>query len=227
MPERFPAPFVWRVWWLTLLGLACTVVNASAGEDQRFSATLNAEHRAAAGFNRLTDDNLAVIDALVRQEEALLRRRGPSALFWSFSGRRSVHEKEIAGLTRLNAEEVAQVDALIAARLGTALPLFSAGVGASPLRLPPAEKHRLEIHGSVSLMYGWNNAGSVRGGELIVNVRDPARPNFSLTISYAEYRGKGLTPYYEPSFDLPRYQSRDEFDRPGFTRKLPVLEREP
>jgi hypothetical protein len=227
MLARFYRRSVWCTWLILVLGLTWAAASASAAEDTRFSATLNAEQRAAAGLNQLTDDNLAVIDALVRQEEAIARRRGANALFGSFSGRRSAHEKEIAGLALLTAEQLAYLDALIGARTGTNAPFFSAGVGGSPLRLKPAEtKRRLEIHGSVSLMYGWSKTGSVRGGELVVNMRDPAHPDFSLTISYAEYRGKGIMPYYDPMLDLPRYRPLDEFERSHLSRELPRVERE-
>jgi hypothetical protein len=220
-----------RSWLVSVLlgGLLATISAAAAEDDMRFSATLSATQRAEAGLAQLTDDNVAVIDALVRQEETTLRRRGARTLFGSFSQRRSAHEREIAGFARLAPAQLARLDELIAARTSTTLPQLSAAVGTSPLRLQPAErKSPLEIHGAVTLTYGWSNAGSFRGGEMVVNIRDPARPNFSLTLSYAEYRGKGLaTPYFDPLYDLPRYRPLDEFELRRRSRELTTFEREP
>ncbi len=217
-----------RRWLLGACLALLTGTAAVAADDARFSTSLSTDQRAETGLALLTEDNIAVIDALVRQDETTLQRRGTHAAFGSFSQRRSEHERGIAGLARLNPAQIARLDALIAARTSPALPLFSAESGyRTAVTRPVAQKTGLEIHGSVTLSYGWSKTGSVRGGEMVVNIHDPAHPNFSLTISYAQYRGKGMLPYYDPLYDLPRYRPLDEFERRRLARELPTLEREP
>ncbi|MEO7412639.1 MAG: hypothetical protein ABIZ81_04720 [Opitutaceae bacterium] len=198
-----------------LLSAAFLAVPAdAASDDVRFSATLSDAQRAETGLAQLTEDNIAVIDALVRQDEATLKRRGSLGSFGAFSQRRSENEKEIAGFSRLTPAQLERLDGLTGIRISPPPPMLvsetktrkaTPGVLVRPVERPYA----LEVHGSVSLTYGWSKAGSTRGGEMVVNLQDPAH-RFSLSVGYSEYRGKGLSPLYDPADDSYRYRSTSE-----------------
>lgn len=202
-----PAPL--RLAFFGWMFLAAVATRASADDEPRFSTTLTAAQRTEAGLEHLNDDNIAVIDALVRADEAAFRRRGRAAIAGNFSKRRTEHETEIAGLAKLTAEQRSRLDELIARRTAPS-PQLTAEVGApsSPPRSvverstkPPG----LEVHGSVSLTYGWSKAGDIRGGSMVVTAQDPSK-RLNVTVGYSEYRGKGLIPYYDPYDDFTRYR---------------------
>ena len=206
-----PRPWFSRFRLIVLFGtvlLGWTVKGAS--DEVRFSATLSESQRAETGLAQLTEDNIAVIDALVRQDEATLKRRGSLGSFGGFSQRRSENERELAGLAGLTPAQLERLDGLAGLRISPPPPMIvseaknrpqTSGVLVRPVERPYA----LEVHGSVSLSYGWSKAGSTRGGEMVVSVQDPAH-RFSLSVGYSEYRGKGLSPVYDPTDDSYRYR---------------------
>jgi hypothetical protein len=199
-----------------MLGMLCLIAAlsgfAAAAEDEsapRFSATLSTAQRAEAGLTQLTEDNIAVIDALVRQDEALLRRHSKALGAGNFSQRRTAHERDIAGLAKLTPGQQARLDELIARRSAAAIPMLTAELGAPPAirRIPERDTRApaLEVHGSVSLTYGWSKEGDVRGGSMVVSLQDPAH-RFTVLIGYSEFRGKGNAPYFDPADDFYRYR---------------------
>jgi hypothetical protein len=182
----------------------------AAAEETRFSATLSETQRNETGLAQLSADNIAVIDALVRQDEATLKRRGSLPGFGTFSERRNDHEKEIAGLTLLTAAQLNRLDGLAGIRISPPPPsLVQADTprkAAPGMLVRSAEKpYALEVHGSMSLSYEWSQQGSVRGGGMTVTLQDPAG-RFAVTVGYAEYRGKGVMPVYDPTNDPDRYR---------------------
>ena len=181
-----------------LLVLLCTAAALAAAEDLRFSATLTPAQRAGAGLAQLTSDNVAVIDGLVRQDEAASKFKNNAVDHTRFSQRRTAHERAIAGLARLTAAQLGQLDELVRRRLAgpepepaatAALSSGAAGPGANSV----AYRRPLEIHGEISYTYGWSKAGSFQGGGLVLTYDDPAH-RFSVAVGYSEFHGKGL-PY--------------------------------
>jgi hypothetical protein len=194
--------------------LATPARAATAGDDGRFSETLSDAQRAEAGLTQLTEDNVAVIDALVRQDIATLKRRGSLGSFGEFSQRRNEHEREIAGLARLTPAQLARLDGLAGVRISPPAPINIAETKSSKptpgLLVKPVERSSaLEVHGSMSLTYGWSKNGSTRGGEMVISLQDPAR-RFAINIGYSEYHDKGPTPVYDPMDDPFRYRSLGE-----------------
>lgn len=183
---------------------------AIAAEDVRFSATLSDSQRAETGLAQLSTDNVAVIDALVRQDEATLKRRGSLSSFGTFSQRRSDHEREIAGLAQLTPAQLARLDGLAGLRISPPPPMIlseaKSAKGTPGVLVRPVEKpYALEVHGSMSLSYGWSSAGSTRGGEMTINLQDPEH-RFSINIGYSQYQGKGVAPIYDPTDESYRYR---------------------
>jgi hypothetical protein len=209
LPARQIVPLLHRgIFALIFCGAITTAF--AADDEPRFSNTLTSAQRTEVGFAQLSDDNIAVIDALVRADEATLRRRGQAAMPpGNFSQRRSAHETEITGLAKLTTEQRNRLDALIALRTAPITQLTAeVGAPATPAR-PMVERNTrpqgLEVHGSVSLTYGWSKGGNVRGGEMVVTATDPSR-RMAITVGYSEYRGKGLVPYYDPYDEFSRYR---------------------
>jgi len=182
----------------TLLAVVATAGEAASG---RFSQTLSDVERTEAGLNRLSSDQVAVIDALVRRDLAAQARApgGDDAPASVFSQRLTADERRTAGLTLLTNSELTRLDALVG-RNATAIAartLLSPPVFVPPgARLnPDGAKVAPEMHGSVSLSYGWGKGGySERTGAMNVRYEDPAH-NFALEVGYSETHVKAPFPY--------------------------------
>ena len=187
--------------WLLLL----TAAVAQTGE-LRFSQSLKAEDRAEAGLTRLSSDEIAVIDALVRRDTGT--RAGTAAgdqTPVSFSQRLSVSERGAAGLAKLNATELPKLDAFVArhqsARLARSL-LAPPTYVTRPSRVTPTEKKKeRQIHGSYSLSFGMGSGGySEKSGSMMLTLDDPER-GFSISVGYTETHTKGGYIYRDPFYD--------------------------
>jgi hypothetical protein len=174
-----------------LIGLAGA---ALAGDDTRFSKSLASTEAAAAGFQKLTSDQVAILDALVRRDESAALQSNPNrpraALF---SQRLSADERANAGLNLLTAAEVAQIDTRVAQLETPAVPAtvaLTGPAGGSPT-VTPARRPLPQIHGSISLLYGTGARGySAQGAALDLIYHDPDR-NYTITAGYSEMRTKG------------------------------------
>jgi hypothetical protein len=190
-----------RILPLLMLGLlgAFAATAARADDDVRFSATLTPEQRAGAGLTQLSEDNVAVIDGLVRQDLAASKFKNNNVDHTRFSQRRTAHERTIAGLDRLTPAQVDRLDALIRLRITGPEPELastlstSSGTAGSTLKSVKYQRP-LEIHGEISYTYGMSKAGSFQGGGIALTYDDPDH-RYSVAVAYSEYRGKGLLPY--------------------------------
>lgn len=197
---------------LCCLAAFAALAAAAAASDIRFSNTLKAEDKAAAGLAKLTSDQVAVLDALVRRDTATrgstpAPRTAAEAAPAEFSKRLSADELRNTGLAALSAGEVERVDALVdrhqtasLARTFLAPPEFL-----SPTRrlLSTEKKPEKRVHGSFSLSYGFGKGGySEKTGSMVVTVDDPER-NLSISIGYAQSHIKGGSGYIyrDPFYD--------------------------
>ena len=183
---------------LFLLLCAGAALPGRAAEDIRFSATLTPAQRLGTGLSQLTSDNVAVIDGLVRQDEAASKFKNNGVDHTRFSQRRTAHERTIAGLDGLTAAQLEQLDQLVRRRIVGPEPEPAATTTLSSGSAGPGFKsvgyvRPLEIHGEISYTYGWSKAGSFQGGGLVLTYDDPAH-RYSVMVGYSEYHGKGL-PY--------------------------------
>ena len=182
-----------------------TVATARAA-DARFSQALTAAESAETGLNRLSSDQIAVIDALVRRDLAgqnVVSPKDPPRAE-RFSQRLTPDERRIAGFALLTEAELLRLDALVSrqeiasqvrALLGP--PVFAT---ASPRLRPTETKTNPEVHGSFSLGMGWGKGYSERTGSMMLNYDDPAH-GFSVSVGYSETHLKGGTYIYrDPSF---------------------------
>ena len=197
--------------WATLLaGCLLSVFAATArGADGRFSQTLATEDRIVTGVVKLSSDQVAVLDALVRRDFATRTstRAVPNASP-RFSERLTADEHRIAGLALLTDAELIRLDAAVDKSTSSAVTraLLAPPTLLSPSRVRPTEaKEGGEIHGSFSLSYGVGKGGySEKSGSMVLNYEDPAR-RFIISVGYTETHTK--SPYLyrdDPRFYSPR-----------------------
>jgi hypothetical protein len=188
-----------RTFLFTWLVLA---VSASIGRamEGRFSQSLSSDEVAATGLARLSSDQQAALDALVRRDLALAANTpSTESRPARFSARLSADERRVTGLTRLNTAELAQVDAFVKRFSAPPAPpssspssaVSTAGATDSSLVKVTSWRRKPEIHGMMSLMYGVGSHGySERGGAMVLTYDDPNR-NFSVAFGYSELHTTG------------------------------------
>lgn len=175
--------------------------------DARFSQTLSSSERSEAGLDRLSSDQVAVLDALYRRDlatQAAPRRASAPAASALFSQRLSAEERSSAGLALLTADEVARLDTLVERQGAPMLAAVAArptGSLASSGYVPLSVRARVaeakaapEIHGSFTFGLGFGKGYSEQFGGITLNYVDPDR-KFALSLSYSESHIKGAGPY--------------------------------
>ena len=172
-----------------MLAMATAPVRA---DDGRFSQRLPAFDMAAAGLVRLSADQLAALDALIRRDEQQqTRARGATAQAGRFSERLPADELQVAGLNLLTPAELEHLNWLVAQIEGVGLPAGTAGSPAPSAVVVQPKRPAPEIHGEVSLTVGAGSGGYHEiGGTLALEYDDPAH-GFSLATSYSQWRATG------------------------------------
>lgn len=201
--------------------LAVSTVSATAAEtrETRLSQNLTSTERSAAGFSRLSSDQVAVLDALFRRDAAAQltpRRSDAPPLAARFSQRLTADERLTSGLTLLTEAELSQLDAF-ADRVSTALnaralltPVASSYIPVSVRTRVAEAKIAPEIHGSFTLGMGFGKGYSERFGGMTLTYDDPEH-NLAVSFSYTESRIKGAIPYCvrDPLLDENRFSRFD------------------
>ena len=177
-----------------------------AQDDMRFSATLNSDQREATGLAHLSADNVAVIDGLVRQDEAASKFKNNNVDHSRFSGRRTERERDIAGLNQLTPAQLTRLDGLVGLRISGPVAAEPATAAVTTITTTagtavqsPTAGRKLDIHGELGFTYGWGKGGDFSGGDLILTYDDP-EGRYSVLFGYSEYHGKGLLPCYYPGY---------------------------
>lgn len=180
---------LWRVF--ALGGLVIAAAAAGRAQEARFSQKLTATEQTAIGLEKLSSDQLAVLDALIRRDEKMYAKpdaaHPPPA---RFSQRLSADERKSTGLDLLTEAELTRLDALVEQYRTGNLPSVAAEsvstVMQSELKGPAPE-----IHGMISFTYGEGRGGSSeKGGAMLLNYDDPAH-GFSLLMGYGEMHARG------------------------------------
>ena len=168
--------------------------SASQPDDRRFSATLNANDATSIGLNRLSSDQIAALDALVRND-AVVADADPTPKIprpAQFSQRLAANERELAGLPLLSASELAQLNASVERFVHPPVMASAETESAGGTKLNSIMLRRdPEIHGSVTLMVGVGSHGySEYGGALNLTYYDPAH-HLAIDLGYAEVHSSG------------------------------------
>lgn len=176
-----------------------TLLHAGTGG---FTATLSSDQQSAAGLLTLSAPERAALDQLVAAELALVRQGELRYLASAFFNRRTEAERRAAGLDRLKPAEQTRLNELVAAALA--------------IRPKPKERPRIkdddiliaapkpEIHGAVSLAFGWGGGGTYRASSLWLDYFDPAS-GLGLGIGLANVSGHGFYGYYPTYFGTGDY----------------------
>lgn len=213
-----------RLFLLAVLGGFCAAglrtVNASEAPG-RFTQWVPVAERAEAGLLRLTSDEAAVLDVMVRREVGARANAGTSAPARatlprgktgeeenakgasgteagddrSFSDRLSADERRLAGFGKLTAAETAKINALVerytVGNVARAL-LAPPRYVARNTRLEPVEKPAPKtISGSFSLSYGFAKGGYSERTGAMDVTYTDPAGRYSITVGYSETHVKG------------------------------------
>lgn len=167
---------------------------AVRAQQLRFSRLLSAGEFKQAGLERLSSDQLAVLDALVRQDAQTDAEsapgRPPGGLF---TERLATDEAHAAGINLLSGLERASLNSFVFQYENAQPSDPSSGPGRSALD-PDFRHPQPEVHGMISLTYGVGSGGFHEvGGAMAVSIDDPAH-GVSLYLAYGESRGRGPWP---------------------------------
>jgi len=182
---------------ILLLTLAMALTGSlRAADETRFTRSLGGDDFTAVGLNLLNSDQIAVLDALVRRDATKLAAMRPSQPRPDrFSDRITADERKNAGLDALSETQLKLLNTKVQQFVSPA-PTGQLAIGSSgalPASSVPSAKLRreLEVHGSVSLMYGVGSHGySEKGGAMVVSVEDPTS-GLALAVGYSEVRTSG------------------------------------
>ena len=194
-----------------LLAASLLVLTPAALAAGGFIATLTAAQQSAAGLPRLSAAEQSALNTLVAREVSLARPGNVKAFAGTFTSRRRPEERAATGLDRLSAAELEQLDQLVANAIaaGPVLPT-------PPQRLKPqdvARKDRLEIHGEVTLAYGWGSGGrEMRAGSLYTTIHD-RDTGTTVALGLSQASGDGWWGYPWDYYD---YTTLAAPLRPGF-----------
>ena len=209
--------------WLALLtALTLVATAADTPAPTRFSQSLTSADRTATGLDRLSSDEIVVLDALIRRDlatQSAPRRADAPALPSRFSQRLTGDERRNAGLAALTETEQLKLDSLADRNAASLLSrTFLAPPAFVPLsvraRVAEAKATGPEIHGSFTLGMGFGKGYSERFGGMTLTYEDPAR-NLAISFSYLESHVKGAGPFYlrDPLYDanrIPRFGTERE-----------------
>jgi hypothetical protein len=195
-------PLRGNFWLLAFACLAVALAPLRAATDTGFSSTLTSGQRSATGLDQLTDNERDILDVLVASDLATARQLRTTTFTERFSDR---HDgQQAAGLERLNADQLAQFDELVAD-----------AIAAQPMpkdrpRLKDNEvvslKRRLEVHGGMSFTLGWASGGrNFREAGAWVSYFDP-QTGLGLAVGFSQYSGDAIYPYgYYPGYGYGYY----------------------
>jgi hypothetical protein len=179
-------------WRIVAVGCLLTAIApCSQGQDGRFSRTLTASEQTDAGLVRLSVDQLAVLDALIRRDEKI--NATPDAAHPAparFSQRLSPEERASTGLDSLSETELTRLDAFLQQRAsGNVSPLVSKPARPALQSEPSAPAP--EIHGMISFTFGGGRGGyREKSGFMMLDYQDPAH-GLELLVGYGESRVSG------------------------------------
>lgn len=177
---------------IVTLGCLLTVLaTGSQAQDGRFSKTLTASERIDSGLEKLSADQLAVLDALIRRDARI--NAAPDAahpLPARFSQRLSPEERASAGLDLLTAAELARLDTLVRRQASGDLASLTSTTPRPELE-PEVTRPAPEIHGEISFTFGSGSGGyREKGGYMMLDYQDPAH-GLELLVGYGETQISG------------------------------------
>jgi hypothetical protein len=189
--------------------LLATVPSLHAAEGG-FAATLSLDKRAVAGLTALSPVEQLTLDQLVAGELASARRPDAAELAGTFVSRRTEAERKAAGLDRLTGVQLEKLNEYVAAALA-ARPKPKERPRLKESDVLAAARERNQVHGSVSVAYGWGGGRDLWAETLWLEYYDP-ESRVGLGVGLTNLNGSGYYGYY------PDYYGYGG----GYYRSLPV-----
>lgn len=179
---------------------ACAVLLPSlvTASDLRFSKTLSPSERTETGLDRLSSDQTAVLDALVRRDRSVshLKSRPQSDLF---TERLLDDERRNAGIELLKSSEIERLNALVQLHRSLSVsppPFVSRSRVSTDSRIRPEMiKEKPDIRGTYSIWFGGGSGGYSERGASISSTYTSPSGQLSVTVGYATVRTKGPSIY--------------------------------
>jgi hypothetical protein len=176
-----------------LAAFAALVTAVRAADEVRFTKSLGTAEFTDLGLTRLSSDQIASLDALVRRDLARADLVTKTPRPARFSERLAASERDSAGLNLLAPAELVALDAAVQRlapppRESFIVADYSTGSDTVPyLKINRAP----EIHGEVMLQVGAGSHGYTEyGGGIALELDDPQH-NLALAIAYSEFHTKG------------------------------------
>jgi hypothetical protein len=187
-PLRILVPAVLVACWLA-------VAPPAHATEGGFAATLSSEKQAAAGLPMLSPVELLTLDQLVAGELAAVRRPDAAPLAGTFVSRRTEAERQATGLDRLTGAQLEKLNEYVAAALA-ARPKPKERPRLKESDVLAAARERNQIHGSVSVTYGWGGGGRDLWAETLwLEYYDP-ESRIGLGVGLTNFNGNGFYGYY-------------------------------
>lgn len=177
---------------LVLFAFLAALAPSMQAAEGGFVATLSSEARTSAGLTELSAGERTALDRLVAQDVASAREQNIGEFSSSFVSRLTEEERAAAGLDRLTPAQLTRLNEFVASALAA--------------RPKPKERRRLkdsevlaaarkpEIHGSLTLAYGWGGGGTFRAESLWLDYYDPEN-HFGLGVGLSNIDGDGFSGY--------------------------------
>ncbi len=188
---------------LLLAGSLLTLAGPARATEGGFVTTLAPEKQTAAGLTGLSPVEVLILDQLVAGELASVRRSAAAGLEGTFASRRTAAERQAAGLDRLTAGQLEKLNEYVAAALG-ARPKPKERPRLKESDVLAAARERSQIHGSVSVGYGWGGGRDLWAETLWLEYYDPDS-HVGIGIGLSNFNGNGRYGYN------PDYQGRGYF----------------
>jgi len=173
-------------------GLLLPTSTASA-EEALFSVRLHANEFVEIGLTTLSQEELTALNQLVAREVASARQGGVTAFRGTFLSRRTPAERTAAGLDKLTPAGQDRLDQAVATALAVRHAATTVGVApaADVGGIDVRSALKPEVHGSVTLGYGWGRGGSYRFGSVDTWYYDP-ESRITIGLGVGTVRGSGL-----------------------------------
>ncbi len=172
--------------------------------------SLSKEQASALESSRLTQPQVAALDALVARDVTLARQGGVTGFAVGFSARHTAKELSQAGVDRLSDAGRSTLDRLVSQAIAVGPSPVQAFTYDRPAPTAPVKEidvtpPHMEVHGDVSLTVGGGGHGSsFYGTSMDVVAIDPSG-RFTVGVGFSDFHSKGILTPCLPYYGGPAY----------------------
>jgi len=182
---------------MLMLGLSAGIACAETATG--FSAQIRPDDRASSGIGHLTIAQVGALDALIQRDIDAAVAGKTVAFAKTFTERRTLEERQQAGIEQLSGSERDRLDVLVASAIANRPGLtyvYAQPPASSPSDHILSDRTSAIVHGEVSLFVGGGSGGrSWYGASVETAITDPSR-HFTVIVGASEVKGRGVRPCY-------------------------------